>query len=118
MNVPLELDEAAKLDGLSYFGIWWRIIVPLAKPALVTVAIFTFTYNWGSFMGPLIYLNDQKLYPLALGIYQMTQTGNVMEQPNWNLIMAGSLLLTIPMIIVFFYGQRHIYEGTNVLGRL
>ncbi|MFD1675495.1 carbohydrate ABC transporter permease [Alicyclobacillus fodiniaquatilis] len=117
MSVPLELDEAAKLDGLGYLGVWWRIIIPLCKPALVTVAVFTFTANWGNFMGPLIYINNQKLFPLALGIYQMTQTSNVMEQPNWNLIMAGALVLTIPMIIVFFYGQRHIYEGSNILGR-
>lgn len=118
MGIPLELDEAAKLDGLSIFGIWWRMILPLAKPVLATIAIFTFQSNWGNFMGPLIYLTSApKLVPLAYGVYQMSLTSNVQEPPHWNLIMAGSMLLTLPMILIFFFGQRQIYEGSNFMGK-
>ncbi len=117
-SIPVELDEAAKIDGLSYFGIWRRIILPLSIPSMATVAIFTFNANWGSFLGPLIYINNPKLYPLALGVYNMTQTGNVFVPPQWNMVMAGSMLLTLPMILVYFFGQRYVYEGANVLGRV
>lgn len=117
MGIPHEIDEAAKIDGLGVFGVWVRMILPLSIPAIATVAVFTFTANWGSFMGPLIYINDPHKYTLAQGIYMMTQTQNVMVPPQWNLIMAGSILLTLPMLIVFFWGQRFIYESTNVFGR-
>lgn len=117
-SIPVELDEAAKIDGLGYFGIWRKIILPLSIPSMATVAIFTFNANWGSFLGPLIYINNPKLYPLALGVYNMTQTGNVFVPPQWNMVMAGSMLLTLPMILVYFFGQRYVYEGANVLGRV
>ncbi|GAA1882841.1 carbohydrate ABC transporter permease [Asanoa iriomotensis] len=118
MQIPTEYDEAARLDGLGYFGIWRRIIVPLSVPALATVAIFTFTFQWGNFLGPLIYINDPEKYPLALGLYAMTQTSNVGQTPDWNLIMAGGMLLTVPMVMVYFFGQRFLYEGGNALGRI
>jgi multiple sugar transport system permease protein len=118
MQIPTEYDEAARLDGLSYFGIWRRIIAPLSAPAMATVAIFTFTFQWGNFLGPLIYINDSDKYPLALGLYAMTQTSNVGQTPDWNLIMAGSMLLTVPMVMVYFFGQRLLYEGANALGQI
>ncbi|MEV0719651.1 carbohydrate ABC transporter permease [Asanoa sp. NPDC050611] len=118
MQIPTEYDEAARLDGLGYFGIWRRIIVPLSVPALATVAIFTFTFQWGNFLGPLIYINDPDKYPLALGLYAMTQTSNVGQTPDWNLIMAGGMLLTVPMVMVYFFGQRFLYEGGNALGQI
>ncbi|GIH16565.1 sugar ABC transporter permease [Rugosimonospora africana] len=118
MQIPTEYDEAARLDGLSYFGIWRRIIVPLSVPAMATVAIFTFTFQWGNFLGPLIYINDSDKYPLALGLYAMTQTSNVGQTPDWNLIMAGGMLLTVPMVMVYFFGQRFLYEGANTLGQI
>lgn len=118
MGISLEIDEAAKLDGLSVFGIWWRMILPLAKPVLATIAIFTFQANWGNFMGPLIYLTSApKLFPLALGVYELSQSTNVQEPPHWNFVMAGSMLLTLPMILIFFFGQRQIYEGSNFMGK-
>ncbi len=117
MSIPLELDEAAKIDGLGFFGIWTRIILPLSKPVLITIAIFTFNANWSNFMGPLIYINDPKLYPLALGVFSMTNTGSMFTPPQWNLIMAGNMLLTLPMLLVWYIGQRHVYESTNVFGR-
>lgn len=118
MNIPLEYDEAARVDGLGYFGIWSRIVVPLSVPAMATVAVFTFTAQWGSFLGPLIFINDPNKYPLALGLYVETQTSNVGQTPPWNIIMAGGMLLTVPMVMIYYFGQRFLYEGGNVLGAI
>ena len=68
MGLPRELDDAARIDGCSYFRIYWNIILPLSKPALATIAIFGFIGNWNNFLGPLIYINKQELYTLALGL--------------------------------------------------
>jgi multiple sugar transport system permease protein len=109
-RIPIELDEAAQIDGLGFMGIYTRIIMPLVRPALIAVAIFTFTWNWGSFMGPLIYINDIGKMPLALGVQILSATNNAGQMPAWNLVMVGALLLTLPMILVYFFGQRYIYE--------
>ncbi len=114
-RIPHTLDEAAKIDGLGYFGIYSRIILPLIKPIIATVAIFTFTWNWGWFMGPLIYLNDIEKMPLALGIEILNSTSNVGATPDWNLVMVASMLLTIPMILLFFFGQKYMFEA-NITG--
>ena len=118
MQIPREYDEAARVDGLGFFGIWARIIVPISAPAMATVAIFTFTAQWSSFLSPLIFINDPNKYPLALGIYSMTMTSNVGQTPPWNIIMAASMILTVPMVMVYFFGQRLVYEGSNSLGRI
>jgi multiple sugar transport system permease protein len=115
-RIPKELDEAAQIDGLSYFGIYWRIIIPLIKPVLVAVAIFTFSWNWGWFMGPLIYINDIEKMPLALGVQILSATNNVGQTPAWNLVMVGSLILTLPLIILYFFGQRYIYDVGLISG--
>lgn len=118
MQIPTEYDEAGRLEGLGFFGIWRHLIAPLSAPAMATVAIFTFTFQWGNFLGPLIFINDPDKYPLALGLYAMTQTSNVGQTPEWNLIMAGGMLLTVPMVLVYFFGQRLVFESTNNLGRI
>ena len=118
LQIPTEYDEAARIDGLGYWGTWWRIIVPLSAPAMATVAIFTFTAQWSSFLSPLIFINNPEKYPLALGIYAMTQTSNVGQTPPWNIIMAAGMILTVPMVMVYFFGQRLVYEGQNSLGRI
>lgn len=105
-RIPVELDEAAQIDGLNYFGIYTRIILPLIRPALVAVAIFTFVWNWGAFFGPLIYINDVKKMPLALGVQILSATNSAGQIPPWNLVMVGALVLTVPMILVYFFGQR------------
>jgi multiple sugar transport system permease protein len=105
-RIPVELDEAAQLDGLNYFGIYTRIILPLIRPALVAVAIFTFVWNWGSFFGPLIYINEVDKMPLALGVQILSATNSAGQIPPWNLVMVGALVLTLPMILVYFFGQR------------
>ena len=106
-RIPVELDEAAQIDGLNYFGIYVRIILPLIRPALVAVAIFTFVWNWGAFFGPLIYINDVNKMPLALGVQILSATNSAGQIPPWNLVMVGALVLTVPMILVYFLGQRY-----------
>ena len=110
-----ELDEAAQVDGLGYFGIYRRIILPMMWPILTAIAIFTLTASWGDFMGPLIYLNKEDMMPLALGLQYMTSTSNDMQLPPWNLVMVGSILLTVPMICIYYIGQKYLYE-MNVSG--
>jgi multiple sugar transport system permease protein len=109
-RIPVELDEAAQMDGLGFFGIFVRIILPLIKPALIAIAIFTFTWNWGWFMGPLIYINDVDKSPLALGVQILSATSSSGQVPPWNLVSVGSLLLTLPMLIVYFFGQKYLDE--------
>ena len=115
-RLPIELDEAAMLDGMGFFGIYSRIILPLIKPALIAIAIFTFTWNWGWFMGPLIYINDFNKAPLALGVQVLSATSSSGQVPPWNLVMVVSLLLTVPMLIVYFFGQRYMDEFSVISG--
>ncbi|WP_406167363.1 carbohydrate ABC transporter permease [Streptomyces canus] len=109
-RLPSELDEAAMVDGLGFFGIYRRIMLPMLWPVLIAIGIFTLTYNWGDFMGPLIYLNDDSKMPLALGVQYITTTAVAGQPPPWNLVMVGSILLTLPMIAVYYLGQRYLYE--------
>lgn len=109
-RLSFEIDEAAMVDGLGFFGIYRRMMLPMMFPILVAIGIFTLTYNWGDFMGPLIYLNDTNKYPLALGLQYISTTSNALQAPPWNLVMVGSLLLTIPMIVVYYVGQKYLYE--------
>ena len=109
-RIPAELDEAAQIDGLGFFGIYSRIILPLIKPALIAIGIFTFTWNWGWFMGPLIYINDFSKAPLALGLQILSATSTSSQVPPWNMVMVGSMLLTLPMLLVYFFGQKYMDE--------
>lgn len=109
-RLPYELDEAAQVDGLGFFGIYSRIILPMMWPILTAITIFTLTAAWGDFMGPLIYLNREDMMPLALGLQYMTSTSNEMQLPPWNLVMVGSILLTLPMILIYYLGQKYLYE--------
>ena len=112
MTIPMELSEAARIDGASEFRIYWSVILPLAKPALATVAIFEFIARWRDYLGPLIYLNDQNLYTLSLGIYQYrSQYG-----AEWALLMAASVLITLPIILLFFFLQKTFVQGIALTG--
>lgn len=112
LGIPRELEEAARIDGCSWFGIYWRIVMPLMKPALATVAIFTFMATWNEFMGPLIYLSDERLFPLSLGLFKFrSQYGS-----DFGMLMAASTLMTLPVIILFFLCQRYFIEGTTLTG--
>jgi len=112
MTIPMELSEASRIDGASEFRTYWSIIMPLAKPALATVAIFEFIARWRDYLGPLIYLNDQKLYTLSLGIYEYrSQYG-----AEWGLLMAASVLITLPIILLFFFLQKTFVQGITLTG--
>lgn len=118
MTIPEELSDAARIDGSSELGILWRIIVPLSTPALAVVALFRFLWAWNDYLGPLIYLNQEKLYPIALGIERLRRTatgmGNTaMAYPH---LMAVSTLVALPIIIIFFLAQRTFVEGISTTG--
>jgi len=113
-TIPVELEDAAKIDGCSFLGVYWRIMLPLLKPALAAVGIFTFMGTWNNFMGPLIYLNDERLYPLALGLYDFsTQYGMSTE---YGMLMAASTMMTLPVIAMFFLAQRYFIQGITLTG--
>jgi len=112
MGIPRELSEAATLDGCSEFGIYRRIVMPLSKPALATVGLFTFMGAWNEFLGPLIYLLDETKYTLSLGLAMFTgQYGN-----EYGMLMAVSTVVTIPIIVLFFFTQRTFIQGMTMSG--
>lgn len=111
-GIPKDLEDSAKIDGCGYLGIYRRIILPLVKPALATIAIFTFMATWNDFMGPLIYLSDQERYPLSLGLFSL----QVINVANYGLMMAASVMMTLPVIILFFAAQRHFIQGITLTG--
>ncbi|CAM4409309.1 carbohydrate ABC transporter permease [Paenibacillus alkaliterrae] len=111
-SIPRDLDEAAYVDGAGPLTIFMRIIVPLSKPALIVIGLFSFMNSWNDFMGPLVYLNEEKKYTLALGL-QMFQS---IHSAQWHLLMAASTVVILPVIIVFFIGQRYFIEGITLTG--
>jgi len=112
MSIPQELSEAAYIDGANEFRIFWSVVLPLAKPALATVAVFQFIRSWTDYLNPLIYLNDQNLYTLQLGLQQYSsQYGR-----EWGLLMAAAVLITLPPIIIFFLTQRTFVQGVTLTG--
>ncbi len=112
LSIPNELSDAARVDGASDLAIYWRIILPLSLPALITVALFTFIGSWNDFLGPLIYLNDDSKYTLSLGLAMFTgQYGN-----EYGMLMAVSTVVTIPIIVLFFFTQRTFIQGITLTG--
>ncbi|MEI7984316.1 MAG: carbohydrate ABC transporter permease [Armatimonadota bacterium] len=112
MGIPRDIDEAAILDGANHATIFWRFMMPNMGPALATVGIFSFIYNWKDFQGPLIILNSPEHQTLELGL----QTYRAMNQNQWELIMAGSVIVMIPIIILFLIGQRYFVKGIVMTG--
>lgn len=112
MGIPEELSEAARIDGLSEYGIYFRIMLPLSKPALATLTIFTFVNTWNDFMGPMIYLNDTKLKTIQLGLRMFMNQYTT----DYSLIMAASVTAVVPIIIVFLFTQRFFIEGIATTG--
>ncbi|QGR00043.1 carbohydrate ABC transporter permease [Paenibacillus psychroresistens] len=112
MSIPKELDEAAFVDGASYFRIYSTIILPLSKSALIVVGLFAFLGSWNDFMGPLIYLNDESKFTLSLGL----QLFKGMYSAQWHLMMAATAVVLAPTLIVFFIGQKYIIEGISMTG--
>ncbi|MGQ9555526.1 MAG: carbohydrate ABC transporter permease [Anaerolineae bacterium] len=115
MAVPLEMDDAAKMDGCSTAGIYARIIMPLSRPVLITAGIFSFLAHWNDFLGPLIYLNSTHNYTLSLGLRIIQGYGGYGVQ-RWHLMMAASLIVMMPVLILFFVAQRYFIQGVVVSG--
>ncbi|HMP90191.1 MAG TPA: ABC transporter permease subunit [Kiritimatiellia bacterium] len=111
-GIPRDLEDAARIDGCNFLQVYWHVIMPLIKPTLACIAIFTFMGVWNDFMGPLIYLADQPLYPLSLGLYAL----NVQEGGNYGMMMAGSFLMTLPVVIIFFFAQKYFIQGVTLTG--
>ncbi len=107
--IPKEIFEAAKIDGSSEIRIWANIMVPLSKPVLATVAVFAFLYSWNDYLGPLIYVNDQSLTTVALGLRAFQSQLST----NWGLLMAGSVISMIPNLIIFTFCQKYFLEGVK-----
>jgi len=110
-GIPRDLEDAAKIDGCGFWRIYWHIMLPLIKPTLAAIGIFTFMGAWNDFMGPLIYLSDQRLYPLSFGLYALN-----VQAGSMGLMMAGSLLMTAPVIVIFFFAQRYFIQGVTLTG--
>lgn len=113
MQIPRELDEAARIDGCGHWGIFWRVIMPLSTPALAVVALFHFMYVWNDFLAPLIFLTHRDQFTLALGLqlYQ-SKAGNT----PWNLLMAASVMVTAPVLLLFLLTQRTFVQGISAGG--
>lgn len=111
-GLPAELDDAARVDGCTYFGIYWRVILPLVKPALTTVSIFAFMGTWNNFTGPLIYVRNYEAMPLALGL-RIFQEAHGTE---WGALMAASVMMILPIILLFFFLQRYFIQGIALTG--
>jgi multiple sugar transport system permease protein len=113
LTIPTGLSEAARIDGCNEWGIFWRIMLPLSRPALSVVALFTFMAAWNNFLGPLIYLQRPEQYTLALGLqaFQSQQGGT-----DWNLLMAASVLVMLPVIVLFFLTQKTFVQGIATTG--
>lgn len=113
LTVPREMDEAARIDGAGYFQIFWRIMVPLSLPALGIVSIFHFFYAWNDFFEPLIYLNNNNVWTVAIGLAGFTASYG---GTAWNLLMAASLVAMLPCIVLFFLAQRYFVQGVVISG--
>jgi multiple sugar transport system permease protein len=113
-GIPRDLTDAARIDGCSEFAIYWRIILPLAKPALAAVALFHFLYVWNDFFAPLVFLTQPEDFTLALGLHQFQSTHG--GGTPWTLMMAAATLVTLPVIIIFFFTQRFFVRGVTMSG--
>jgi multiple sugar transport system permease protein len=112
MSIPLEMDDAARVDGASSFRIWWQIILPLSGPALATLAIFTFLGQWNSFLWPLIVTNSEEMRTLPVGLAAFQGQYSV----QWHLLMAGSVIAVLPVLVIYIAGQKWFVRGITLTG--
>lgn len=112
LQIPLDLEDAARIDGANLVQIIWYVILPIARPAIATVAIFTFQFAWNDFLAPLIFLQDQSNYTLMLGLSFFRSSFEV----NWAYLMAAALSVAAPVILLFFFAQRAFVEGISLGG--
>lgn len=112
LTIPIDLSEAARIDGANELGIFTRIILPLTKPAIATVALFEFLAKYRDFLGPLIYLTDEQKYTLSIGLTMYSSQ----HSTEWSLLMAASVVMTTPIIVLFFLTQRTFVQGITLGG--
>lgn len=112
LTIPRELDEAALIDGASRLGVWWRIMLPLSRPALATLSIFAFLFAWNDFLWPLIVTDRPEMRTIQLGLVMFQGRYGT----NWTLLMAGTVMATLPTILVFLLGQRQFIESIALSG--
>ena len=112
LTLPLDLDEAAKIDGASNWRIWWNIVMPLSYPVLVAIGIFAFVAHWNEFLEALIFLNSESLKTLSLGLRAFLAPTDA----SWHITMAASMWLVLPMMALFFLGQRYFIKGVAMTG--
>jgi multiple sugar transport system permease protein len=116
LSLPRDLDEAALIDGASYLRIFWSILMPLCKPVLATLAIITIINLWGDFLGPLIYLNSPEKFTVAVGLQFFNTVPDVGGEPMKHLLMAACILSMLPILVIFFVGQRFFVQGIVMSG--
>lgn len=112
LTLPKDLEDAAKIDGCGYFGIFWKILLPLSKPALATLTTFTFMGSWMNFMWPLIVINSHEKFTLPVGLAYFQS----LHHTDWTLLMAGSVMMILPILLVFIFNQRYFVEGIKLTG--
>jgi multiple sugar transport system permease protein len=112
MTIPDELCEAARIDGLSEYGIWARVILPLSKPALASLALLTFVNTWNDYMGPFIYLTSNRLWTVQLGLRSFVGQFDA----EYAMIMTGSVISVVPILVIFLIGQRYFIQGIATSG--
>ncbi len=111
-GIPMSVDEAARIDGANHFQILFRVLLPSLRPVIITIALFTFMGQWNDYFGPLIYLNDDTKFTLALGLVQFKGT----MSSQWNYLMAASTVMVAPMIVLYFIGQKYFVQGISFSG--
>jgi len=115
-GLPRELFEAARVDGASYFQMWWRIALPLTRTALIVVFVFEFKASWTDLLKPLIYLQNTALYTLPRGLKAILDQFGQGGEMQWEIVLAASVIITVPMLIIFFLGQRYFMDGIATTG--
>jgi ABC-type glycerol-3-phosphate transport system permease component len=116
MTIPRDFDEAARIDGATSFLIFWRIIMPLSRPAVATVTIFSFLGHWNEFIQPLIFLNDTKKFPVAIGLRYFNASPFTGDQPREAVLMAASMITAAPCLLLFFLAQQYFVKGIVMSG--
>lgn len=118
MSIPIDLDEAARIDGAGYLRIFWQILMPLSIPVTATAAVLTFMSQWNAFLHPFIFLNTKSKYTLAVGIRYFQAVAGFADdtEPKYHLLMAASVMMTAPIIIMFFLAQRYLVQGIVMSG--
>jgi len=113
-TIPLELEDAARLDGAGYLRTYAQVMLPLVRPALIAVALYSFVGTWNDFFGPLIYLSDRERYTVAVALRYLQ--GSARTRPEHHLLMAASVLAIIPCLVIFLFAQRYFIQGTVITG--